>query len=69
MVLNLARLEGNAPAAFVNLEVDSLAALGCIVNGIPMITDLEQSPFEVIQTGDHVLVDAESGVLTITKRY
>jgi len=68
MVLNLARLEGNAPAAFVNLEVDSLAALGCIVNGIPMITDLEQSPFEAIQTGDHVLVDAESGVLTITKK-
>ena len=68
MVLNLARLEGNAPAAFVNLEVDSLAALGCIVNGIPMITDLERSPFDAIQTGDHVVVDADAGVLTITKK-
>jgi predicted aconitase with swiveling domain len=68
MVLNLARLEGNAPAAFVNLEVDSLAALGCIVNGIPMMTDLERSPFEAIQTGDYVVVDADAGVLTITKK-
>ena len=68
MVLNLARLEGNAPAAFVNVEVDSLAALGCIVNGIPMITDLERSPFEAIQTGDHVVVDADVGVLTITRK-
>ena len=41
MVLNLAQLEGNAPAAFVNVEVDGLAALGCIVNEIPMMTELE----------------------------
>ena len=32
-----------------------------------MITDLERNPFEAIQTGDHVLVDADEGVLTITK--
>jgi predicted aconitase with swiveling domain len=56
MVLNLARLEGNAPAAFINIDVDGLAALGCIVNGIPMITDLERDPFECIRTGDHGLV-------------
>lgn len=68
MILNLAKLEGNAPVAFVNVEVDGLAALGCIVNGIPMITDLEQSPFEHIRTGDHVSVDANEGVVRITRR-
>jgi predicted aconitase with swiveling domain len=66
MVLNLAKLEGTAPAAFVNIEVDSLAALGCIVNDIPMLTDLEQNPFEIIQNGDHVVVDADLGLLTIS---
>jgi predicted aconitase with swiveling domain len=65
MVLNLAKLEGNAPVAFVNVEVDSLAALGCIVNGIPMLTDLEQSPFEHIHTGDRVTVDANVGLLRV----
>ncbi len=65
MVLNLAKLEGKAPAAFVNVEVDGLAALGCIVNGIPMMTDLEQDPFASIRTGDHVVVDADQGLLCV----
>jgi hypothetical protein len=65
MILNLARLEGNAPAAFVNVEVDGLAALGCIVNEIPMVTDLDQNPFEVIETGDRVEVDADNGVIRV----
>lgn len=65
MVLNLAKLEGVAPAALINVEVDSLAALGAIVNGIPMVTDLERSPFEVIRTGDYVVVDATAGLVEI----
>lgn len=65
MMMRLASLEGKAPAALVNLEVDGLAALGCIVNGIPMMTDLERDPFEAIATGDEVIVDANSGVLRI----
>jgi predicted aconitase with swiveling domain len=66
MTLDLATLEGTAPAAFINVEVDSLAALGCIVNRIPMITDLEQDPFTRIRTGDLVVVDADRGVVTVT---
>lgn len=65
MVLNLAKLEGTAPAAFINVEVDSLAALGAIVNRIPMITELERNPFECIRTGDYVVVDAETGLVEI----
>jgi predicted aconitase with swiveling domain len=68
MILNLAKLEGTAPVAFVNVEVDSLAALGCIVNQIPMITDLAQDPFENIRTGDHVVVDADLGLVRVTRR-
>lgn len=68
MVLNLAKLEGTAPAAFVNLEVDSLAALGCIVNEIPMLAGLEQDPFAHIRTGDYLVVDADLGVLSVSRR-
>jgi predicted aconitase with swiveling domain len=67
MILRLAALEGNAPAAMVNVEVDGLAALGCIVNGIPMMADLEADPFQAIATGDDVTVDADKGVLYIQK--
>jgi predicted aconitase with swiveling domain len=66
MMLNLSKLEGTAPVAFINVEVDGLAALGCIVNGIPMITDLERNPFEIIRTGDHVAVDAGRGLVRVT---
>jgi predicted aconitase with swiveling domain len=68
MMLRLAALEGKAPAALVNLEVDSLAALGCIVNRIPMLTELEENPFERIRTGDHAVVDADRGILRVTRR-
>lgn len=67
MILNLAQLEGQAPVAFVNVEVDGLAALGCIVNGIPMMSELEDNPFDHIKTGDRIKVDANSGVLTVRK--
>ena len=68
MILNLAKLEGNAPAAFVNVEIDGLAALGCIVNDIPMMSQLDQNPFEAISTGDHVEVDADNGVLRVRRK-
>lgn len=68
MILRLAKLEGTAPVAFVNVEVDSLAALGCIVNEIPMVTGLDRNPFECIRSGDHVVVDAGEGWLRVTQR-
>ena len=68
MMLRLASLEGNAPAALVNIEVDGLAALGCIVNGIPMMADPERDPFEAIASGDRVTVDADKGVLYVTHK-
>ena len=67
MILRLASLEGHAPAAFVNLEVDALAALGCIVNRIPMVAGLGQDVFRIIQDGDHLVVDADQGMVTVLK--
>lgn len=67
MVLGLAKLEGNAPAAFINVEVDSLAALGAIVHGIPMMSGLECNQFECIRTGDHVRVDADHATVYVTR--
>jgi len=68
LVIGLARREGNAPVAFVNTNVDALAVLGCVVNEIPMVTELERDPFEIIETGDHICVDADNETITIVKR-
>jgi len=68
MILNLAKLEGNAPVAFVNVEIDSLAVLGCIVNRIPFLTDLEHNPFDRIRTGDRLFVDGNAGIVRVTPK-
>jgi predicted aconitase with swiveling domain len=68
LVMGLAHQAGNAPVALVNTHVDSLAALGCVVNRIPMVTDLEADAFVEIKTGDHLIVDADKGTVTIVDR-
>jgi hypothetical protein len=65
--MGLAHQAGNAPVALVNTEVDSLAALGCVVNRIPMVAELDTDPFQAIKTGDYVLVDADEGTLVVTR--
>jgi len=60
--------EGNGPAALVCLRREPLAVLSCVVNGIPMVSDLEGDLFEVIDTGDFVHVDADAGVVTVWKK-
>jgi predicted aconitase with swiveling domain len=68
LVIGLAASQGNAPVAFINTNIDALAVLGCVVNEIPMVTELEQDPFELIKTGDRVCVDADNGVVIVTKK-
>jgi len=43
-------------------------ALGAVVTRAPAMTDLEQDPLLVIETGDWVKVDADNGVVEILKR-
>jgi hypothetical protein len=43
-------------------------ALGAVVTRAPAVTDLDQDPFAVIATGDWVKVDADRGVVEVTKR-
>jgi predicted aconitase with swiveling domain len=59
--------EGNGPAALVCVRREPLAVLSCVVNGIPMVSDLERNPFELVETGDYVEVDADTGLVTISK--
>ncbi|MDJ0784020.1 MAG: DUF126 domain-containing protein [Desulfosarcinaceae bacterium] len=57
-----------SPAAYVVRENNPQTALGSVVARRPCITDLNQDPTEVIATGDWVRVDAERGIVEVTKR-
>lgn len=66
--INIASRLGVAPAAIINIELDSLCVLGCAVSDIPMMTDLDTDPFEVIKNGDWVKLDADAGTIEVTKK-
>ena len=56
------------PKAMINLTTETIIAVGAIMAGVPVMDHLEKDPFEVISDGDHVIVDAVAGVVTIDKQ-
>jgi predicted aconitase with swiveling domain len=66
--INIAKRLGVAPAAIINTDLDSLCVLGCAISDIPMMTDLDRDPFQAIEDGDWIRVDADEGVIEVTKR-
>ena len=62
-----ARLAGTAPLALVFNEMTTKVALGAVVMRVPSVTDLDQNPLDVIETGDWVVVDGDRGVVEVRK--
>jgi predicted aconitase with swiveling domain len=65
---HLARLAGKAPAALLFNRMTTKVALGAVVLRVPAMTDLDRDPLDAIETGDHVVVDADAGTVQVTKR-
>lgn len=53
---------GLAPAAIVNLECETITAVGCIIAEIPCV---DQILIQEIRTGMKVLVDGNAGIIEI----
>lgn len=52
---------GVAPAAIINLEAETIIAVGAIISKIPMLDMLEKDPYEILKDGMVVEVDAVKG--------
>ncbi|XAH22012.1 DUF126 domain-containing protein [Xylophilus sp. GW821-FHT01B05] len=57
-----------APLAMINLKAGSIVAVGAISSSIPMMDKLVPDPFDHIETGDWVSLDADLGTVTVRKR-
>ncbi|HEY1724868.1 MAG TPA: DUF126 domain-containing protein [Steroidobacteraceae bacterium] len=68
VVFHLTRLAGTAPRAMVFNEMTTKVALGAVVMRCPSVTDLDQDPLAVIETGDWVRVDGDAGTVEVRKR-
>ena len=64
---HIARLAGAQPKALIFKEMTTKVALGAVVIHSPAVTDLDQDPLEVIETGDWVKVDGDNGIVEVTK--
>lgn len=65
---HVARLNGAIPKALIFNEMTTKVALGAVVMHVPAITDLDQDPIAVIETGDWVKVNADQGVVEVLKK-
>jgi predicted aconitase with swiveling domain len=55
-----------APLAIVNKETETIVATGAILGGVPCV---DQIQVDKISTGDHLIVDATAGTVSIIKKH
>ena len=65
---HMSRWVGTAPLAMIFNDMTTKIALGAVVTHCPAVTDLDQDPLQVIETGDWVKVDGDRGIVEITKK-
>jgi predicted aconitase with swiveling domain len=65
---HMTRLTGSAPKAMVFNTMTTKIALGAVVMHAPSVTELDQDPLSVVETGDWVRVDGDRGVVEVTKK-
>jgi predicted aconitase with swiveling domain len=56
-----------APKAMIVKDVETVLVVSAFLVKVPLVDRVEKDPFEIIRTGDFVKVDAERGLVTITK--
>jgi predicted aconitase with swiveling domain len=59
---------GVGPCAMINRNIEQVTAVGCIISDIPVIDRLEQDPITAIKDDDFVEVDADNGIVRITRK-
>jgi predicted aconitase with swiveling domain len=58
---------GNAPKAMIVTDVEPVLLGSAVLTKIPLVDRLEKNPFEAISSGNFVKVDADKGLVTVTK--
>lgn len=67
-VAQVIRLAGQAPKAMIIGKVNSLTGIGAVIMQVPTVTDVNQDPTRVIETGDWVKVNANRGLIEVVKK-
>ena len=65
---HMARLNGAAPRGYLFNKMSTKIALGLVVTRAPAVSDFDRDPLTVIETGDWVEIDADQGIVKVTKQ-
>jgi predicted aconitase with swiveling domain len=65
---HMTRLNGVAPKAMLFNKMSTKVALGAVVTHAPAMTEFDKDLLSVIETGDWVKVDADNGIVEVTKK-
>lgn len=65
---HIARLNGAAPKGFLFNKMSTKIALGLVVTRAPAVSEFDRDPLTVIETGDWVEIDADQGIVKVTKQ-
>lgn len=57
-------MNGNGPKCMLNLQVEQVTAIGCIMGELPLVDQPEEDITRLIRTGDQVSVDLDQGTIT-----
>jgi predicted aconitase with swiveling domain len=68
VVFHTTRLAGTAPKAMIFNEMTTKVALGAVVMRVPAVTDLDRDPLSIIETGDWVIVNGDTGIVEVRKK-
>lgn len=52
----------------INVQAEPIIAAGAAIGNIPLGHRLDQNPLEVIRTGDWVRIDADKGIVEVTRK-
>ena len=59
---------GTNPAAFIYRKGNNLTVFAAMNMKVPTVTDFDQDPVEIIETGDYVRVNGDKGIVEVLKR-
>lgn len=59
--------KGSAPKAIIVSQADSVTLSGAILGDIPLVHHVDRNPCDVIKTNDYVIMDAETGTVSVRK--
>lgn len=57
-----------APRAMIVKDVETVLVVSAFIAKVPLVDKMEKDPFEAIQNGDFVKVNAEKGEVTVTRQ-